>query len=233
MEGGRVSDERPVEASAVADRYRELADEVRALGGDRVRIVAVTKTFPPEAIAAVVAAGCERIGENYARELIDKWERFASAHRAGPVPEVHFIGGLQSNKVRSLVGIVEVWQSVDRESVVAELSRRRPGARILLQVNATGESDKGGCRPDQLDALMSAATSGGLTVEGLMTVGPTDGDPERTENAFRTVARLASDLNLPELSMGMSGDWRVAVAQGSTLIRVGSAIFGERPPRTL
>ena len=233
MEGGRVSDEARVDATAIADRYRELADEVHGLGGERVRIVAVTKTFPAEAIAAVVAAGCVRIGENYAQELIDKWEGFTRTNEPGSAPEVHFIGGLQSNKVRSLAGIVDVWQSVDRESVVAELSRRRPGARILLQVNATGETGKGGCRPEQIEGLMSAAVSGGLTVEGLMTVGPTDGDPERTRNAFRSVARIAADLDLPEISMGMSGDWRMAVAEGSTLIRVGSAIFGERPPRTL
>jgi uncharacterized pyridoxal phosphate-containing UPF0001 family protein len=80
---------------------------------------------------------------------------------------------------------------------------------------------------------MSMATSGGLIVEGLMTVGPTDADPDRTRTAFRSVARMAAGLGVPELSMGMSGDWRVAVDEGSTLIRVGSAIFGERPPRTV
>ncbi|MEY3617464.1 MAG: hypothetical protein RL726_162 [Actinomycetota bacterium] len=228
-----MSEKIRVDATAIADRYRELADEVRALGGERVRIVAVTKTFPAEAIAAVVAAGCTRIGENYAQELIDKWVGFTRVNEFGSVPEVHFIGGLQSNKVRSLASIVDVWQSVDRESVMTELSRRRPGARILLQVNATGEVGKGGCQPEHIEGLLSAAASGGLTVEGLMTVGPTDGDPERTRDAFRTVARLAVDLGLPEISMGMSGDWRMAVEEGSTLIRVGSAIFGKRPPRTL
>ena len=228
-----MSDETRVDVSAITARYRELADEVGALGGERVRIVAVTKTFPAEALAAVTAAGCGRIGENYAQELIEKWDRLASIDGAGLTPEVHFIGSLQSNKVRSLADIVDVWQSVDRESVVSELCRRRPGARILLQVNATDEPDKGGCRPEGLEELMSMATSGGLIVEGLMTVGPTDADPDRTRTAFRSVARMAAGLGVPELSMGMSGDWRVAVDEGSTLIRVGSAIFGERPPRTV
>lgn len=220
-----------IDASAIAARYRTLVDEVRAVGGERVRIVAVTKTFPPEAIAAVAAAGCACIGENYAQELVDKWGRFMAEVRDGSVPEVHFIGGLQSNKVRSLAPIVDVWQSVDRESVMAEISRRRPSARILVQVNATGEPDKAGCDPADVESLVLAATTGGLVVEGLMTVGPTDGDPERTRSAFRAVASMAARLGLTELSMGMSGDWRLAVEEGSTLIRVGSAIFGQRPPR--
>jgi len=221
------------DASAIAVRYRGLADEVRARGGERVRIVAVTKTFPPEAIAAVANAGCACIGENYAQELVDKWDRFRANVHEGPLPEVHFIGGLQSNKVRLLAPIVDLWQSVDRESVVTELARRCPGARILVQVNAVGEADKGGCDPADTESLVLAATRGGLVVDGLMTVGPTDGDPQRTRSAFRLVASMTSNLGLSEVSMGMSGDWRLAVDEGSTLIRVGSAIFGERPPRTL
>jgi len=222
-----------IDASAIAARYRTLVDEVRAVGGERVRIVAVTKTFPPEAIAAVAAVGCACIGENYAQELVDKWGRFMAEFRDGSVPEVHFIGGLQSNKVRSLAPIVDVWQSVDRESVMAEISRRRPSARILVQVNATGEPDKAGCDPADVESLVGLATQGGLVVEGLMTVGPTDGDPARTRSAFRSVAAMVTALGLSEISMGMSGDWRLAVEEGSTLIRVGSAIFGERPPRTV
>jgi len=222
-----------VDASAIAVRYRTLVDEVRALGGERVRIVAVTKTFPPEAIAAVAGAGCPCIGENYAQELVDKWGRFTARVAVGPVPEVHFIGGLQSNKVRSLAPIVDVWQSVDRESVIAELARRSPGGRIMVQVNATGEPDKAGCGPADVESLVGLATQGGLVVEGLMTVGPTDGDPARTRSAFRSVAAMVTALGLSEISMGMSGDWRLAVEEGSTLIRVGSAIFGERPPRTV
>lgn len=217
---------------AIAGRFAVLSDEVRALGGDRVRVVAVTKTFAPEAVAAVVAAGCARIGENYAQELVEKWNRFVTEHPTVARPEVHFIGGLQSNKVRMLAPIVDVWQSVDRESVVHELARRCPGARILLQVNATAETDKAGCAPERVEDLLAAAVAGGLSVEGLMTVGPTDGDRDRTRTAFRWVADMAAALGLAEVSMGMSGDWRMAVEEGSTLIRVGSSIFGERPPRT-
>lgn len=227
-----MSDATDIDPVAIGDRYRAVADEARVLGGDRVHVVAVTKSFPATAIAAVVAAGCSRIGENYARELIDKWERFVPVADGAPLPEVHFIGGLQTNKVRSLASIVDVWQSVDRTSAIAELSRRRPGARVFLQVNATSEADKSGCDPRDVESLAQAATTGGLVVEGLMTLGPTDGDPGRTRAAFRTVARMATSLGLAEVSMGMSGDWRVAVEEGSTLIRVGSAIFGERPPRT-
>lgn len=222
----RVGD---IDPSLIADRFGALSDEVRSLAGERVRIVAVTKTFPAEAIAAVCAAGCGRIGENYAQELMDKWARFAAGGTTAP--EVHFIGGLQSNKVRTMASVVDVWQTVDRESVVAELSRRRPGARIMVQVNATEEHGKGGCRVDDAERLVDTARAGGLVVEGLMTIGPTNGDPDLARRAFRAVARLAHGMGLAELSMGMSGDWRLAVDEGSTLIRVGSAIFGDRPPR--
>lgn len=120
-------------------------------------------------------------------------------------------------------------ETVDRDSIVDELSRRRPGARILVQVNATGESDKGGCAPDALDALVARARAAGLDVRGLMVVGPTSGDLVATRDAFAAVRAAAARLGLSELSMGMSGDLDAAVAEGTTSVRVGTALFGERP----
>ena len=215
-----------VDAASIAARYHTLSDEVHRLGGDRVRIVAVTKSFPVEAALAVRAAGCVAVGENYAQEVVAKYSVLAESER----PEIHFIGQLQSNKIRLLAPLVSVFQTVDRTSLTAELARRRPGASVMIQINLTGESDKGGCAPEKVEGLLAEARGAGLGVVGLMTVGPTHGDPEITRRVFRDTATMAARLALPEVSMGMSGDWRIAVEEGATLIRVGSVIFGDRPP---
>lgn len=216
--------------AAIADRYHHLKERLNRLAGDRVRIVAVTKTFPIDAVRAVHAAGCERIGENYAQEVTAKFSDWTASD--GDRPEIHFIGGLQTNKVRSLVGMVDLWQTVDRESLLDEIARRAPKARVLIQVNATNEATKSGCRLADVEGLVGRAIERGLRVEGLMTVGPTQPDASLTRRAFRTVAQMARQLDVTEVSMGMSGDWELAVEEGSTLIRVGSAIFGDRPPPT-
>lgn len=195
-----------------------------------VVLVAVTKTFPVESWAAVVRAGGTDVAENYADELIDKSKAFASSYPDLPRPRVHFIGRLQSNKIRRLVGHVDLWQSVDRESLVDEIARRDPGAHVLVQVDATGEVGKGGCPPDEVPALVARATDKGLVVDGLMVIGPTDGDPDRTRHAFDRTVRLADEVGLAVRSMGMSGDRDLALERGSTMVRVGSAIFGDRPP---
>lgn len=231
MSGGAVD---PVE---VARRVAEVRDRIASAGGattgpSAVRLVAVTKTFGPDAIRAAVEAGCDAVGENYAQELLTKW----TALTAGGVepfrlPEVHFIGRLQSNKVRSLVGVVNVWQTVDRVSVVSELGRRAAGARVLVQVNATGESDKGGVPIEDARDLVAAATDAGLVVEGLMTVGPTDGGPEDARRPFALTRALCDDLGLAVCSMGMTHDLEVAVQEGATMVRIGTALFGSRPSR--
>lgn len=216
------------EWSKAGERYLRLVDRVHELAGDRVDVVAVSKTFPVEAVMAVREVGGTRFGENYAKEAIDKVEDLRRRGIDGC--EWHFIGALQSNKVRSLAAVVDVWQTVDRASIVDEIARRHPGARVLLQVNSTGESTKNGCAPADVESLAVSATERGLLVEGLMTMGPTEPDREITRRAFAETARLARALGLSTLSMGMSGDWEIAVSEGSTLIRVGSAIFGDRPP---
>jgi uncharacterized pyridoxal phosphate-containing UPF0001 family protein len=186
----------------------------------------VTKGFGSDAVLAAGAAGCSAIGENYAQELLDK---AAAARRAGVA--IHFIGRLQSNKVRALTGLVAVWETVDRRRLVDELARRAPGATVLVQVDTTGEPGKGGCSPDQVPELVEAAAAAGLAVDGLMTVGPTTGGPEAARPGFRLTRRLVDELGLRTCSMGMSGDLDVAVAEGSTRVRVGTALFGHRPPR--
>lgn len=213
----------------VRDRVIELRatiDAVERAWTHHVAVVGVTKGFASDAIDAAVAAGCDAIGENYAQELIDKR---ATVERLRP--EVQFIGQLQRNKVRQLAGLVDVWCSLDRASVIDEVAKRATGARVMVQVDTTDDPAKGGCSVDDVAALVDRATERGLRVEGLLTVGPTDGDSESARSGFRAVRALVDHLGLTECSMGMSGDIEVAVAEGSTQVRVGTALFGRRPPR--
>lgn len=213
----------------VAERVERIRDRIALAGGSNAEIVAVTKGFGPEAIVAAVAAGIHRIGENYAQELVPKVE---AVRAAGTALECHFIGHLQTNKVRSLARVVDVWQTVDRLSAAQEIARRvGPGARIFVEVNSTGEQAKAGCVPQEVASLVGHARELGLTIEGLMTMGPTDEDPTRTREAFRSTRTLTDALGLVHCSMGMSGDLEIAVQEGATLVRIGRALFGERPPR--
>jgi pyridoxal phosphate enzyme (YggS family) len=215
----------PVDAATVAANVAAIERRIVAAGGGTdVLVLAVTKGFGPDAVAAAAAAGCRAIGENYAQELLAKREAIADAGVA-----VHFIGQLQTNKVRQVADLVTRWESVDRVRLVDELARRAPGARVLVQVDATGEAGKGGCPVDDVPDLLARARAAGLVVEGLMTVGPTSGDPDETRRVFRTVARLADHLELPVRSMGMTADLEIAVEEGSTEVRVGTALFGARP----
>lgn len=216
---------RPISAEvAVATALERVRDRIVDAGGDpsAVRVVAVTKGFGPEAVAAAVAAGLRDLGESYADELV------AKAAASGPAGRWHFVGRLQSNKVKAVASLVDLWQSVDRPSVIGQLGQRAPGARVLVQVNASGEPTKGGCRPADAPALVATAGDAGLDVRGLMAVGASAG-PEAARPGFRLLRRLADRLDLPERSMGMSGDLEVAVQEGSTMVRVGQALFGPRP----
>lgn len=217
-----------IDPAAVAIRVADIRARIRAsASGREVRLVAVTKGFGPDAVAAVAAAGVGDIGENYAQELLAKLDGLTLP--AGVArPRIHFIGRLQSNKVRSLAGAVDCWQSIDRPSLLAPLARALPGAPVLIQVNVSDEPDKGGCAPDAVDALVDAARAAGLEVVGLMAVGRT-GPPEQARPGLRLLRTLVDRLGLPECSMGMSGDLEVAIEEGSTMVRVGSALFGDRP----
>ncbi len=214
-------------ADEVRRRLAALETRLAAQSRNVVSIVAVTKAFPPELLRVAADAGCAAIGENYAQELLAKVPTLDGLVTR---PEVHFIGRLQSNKVRSLVGVVDVWDSLDRPSVVDEVAKRAPGARVLLQVNATGEPGKGGCPIDDVASLVERATGAGLRVDGLMTVGPTEGGPQAARPGFAAVRRLVDELGLRECSMGMTADLDVALEEGTTQIRVGSLLFGDRPP---
>ena len=215
------------DAAGVGVALGLVRQRIRAAGGDdAVSILAVTKGFGPEAIEAAVAAGCTSIGENYAQELLSK--RDVLDPGAGLV-DVHFIGQLQTNKVRLLAELVDVYETVDRVRLASEIAKRAPNARVLIQVDTTGEPGKGGCPVDELDPLADAVQQLGLDLQGLMTVGPTTGGPELARTGFREVRRAVDRLGLQVCSMGMTADLEVAVQEGSTQIRVGTALFGKRP----
>ncbi len=213
----------------LAGRAEDVWQRIEAAGGSRdtVTLVAVTKTFPIDYVATAVAAGLVDVGENYAQDLAAKADEAAAA---GIEPRWHFIGGLQRNKVKLLAGRVALWQTVDRQALADEIAKRDPGARVLIQVNTTGEPQKSGCEPNEAAALVEHGRAKGLTVAGLMTVGPTGGDDPRP--SFDLLRDLAPRCEVDELSMGMSGDYELAVAAGSTMVRIGSALFGPRTPRS-
>ncbi len=214
-----------------------IADACRRAGRDpqAVRLVAVSKTKPATDIEAAAAAGQRLFGESYVQEFVAKVEEVRRD------VEWHFIGALQSNKVKYLRGKVALVHSVDRLSLAEEISRQwqklgRP-ADILLQVNLGGEETKSGADAADLLKLARQVTAlPGLQVRGLMTLPPWAEDPEAVRPHFRRLRQLAEELavlGLPnlemrELSMGMSHDFEVAIEEGATLVRVGTAIFGER-----
>jgi PLP dependent protein len=194
-----------------------------------VTLVAVSKTRGPEAIREAYAAGQRDFGENYAQE----WR--AKAEALADLPELrwHFIGGLQTNKVKYLAGKVAYVHTVDRLELARELSRRfgqhGATARVFLEVNVGGEASKEGVAPDEVPELARAvAALPAIEVVGLMCVPPPEDDPRPH---FRRLRALRDGLGLRELSMGMSADWRIAVEEGSTFVRIGTAIFGARAPK--
>ena len=214
-------------AEQIGPRLDELWERVAAAGGDpaTVTLVAVTKGFGPEVAVVAADAGLCDLGENYAQELTAKAPILAERT---PTVRWHAIGRLQRNKVRQIAPFVHLWQSVDRPELATEVARRAPGASILIQVNVTDEPAKGGCDPTGVDELVGHARHAGLEVLGLMTVGRT-GEAAEARPGFKQLSVLADRHDLAVRSMGMSGDLEVAVSEGSTMIRVGSALFGPRP----
>jgi uncharacterized pyridoxal phosphate-containing UPF0001 family protein len=206
----------------VVTRLAAVRARIVRAGGDpgRVRVLAVTKGFGSEAVLAARAAGLSDIGENYATELTAKAPGPPGTHW-------HFLGAVQRNKVGALAPLVEVWQGLARLAEGERIARFAPGARVLIQIDYTGLPGRNGCTPGDVPTLVDALRRIDLDVQGLMTVAP----PERAAAAaaFDSLTRLADALDLPERSMGMTGDLEVAVAAGSTMVRVGRALFGERP----
>lgn len=220
-----VDERRAAELAANLEEVRaRVATAARAAGRDpaAVRLIGASKTVPAEELAVVVGLGLTDLGENRAQELVAKAPVLAALDAS---PTWHFVGQLQRNKVPALVPLVTCWQSVDRLALGEAIAKRAPGARVLVEVNLGEEPQKGGALPADAPALVEALSERGLDVAGLMTVAPLEGDPGRW---FDALASLAGRLGLAELSMGMSGDFEVAIAHGATMVRVGTALFGAR-----
>jgi uncharacterized pyridoxal phosphate-containing UPF0001 family protein len=211
----------------VASRVDEVWRRVRATGRDpaTVRLVAVTKGFDVAAVSAALAAGVTDIGENYAGELVSKAALLAGG---APVPRWHFLGAVQRRRVRDLAPVVECWQTLARLVEGEAIAARAPGARVLVEVDTSGLAGRNGCTPEAVPELVHSLGAIDLDVGGLMVVAP-PGPIEVARAAFRTTARLAADLGLGELSMGMTQDLEVALEEGATMVRVGRALFGPRP----
>lgn len=223
----------------VAERVAALRRRIEDAGRDiaTVCIVAVTKGFDASAVDAARAAGLYDIGENYAEELLGKAGATADAAGAGPERAAdaaktrwHYLGAVQRRRVRALAPVVSCWQSVCRVSEGEKIAAHAPGAAVFVEVDTTAIARRNGCPPSEAAALVASLREGGLDVRGLMTVAP-PGPPEESRPAFRLTAQLGRDLGLSELSMGMTDDLEVALSEGSTMVRVGRALFGERPVR--
>ncbi len=220
-------------------RVREIRARIgqhQARGGwtHPVRIVAVTKSHGPEAVRAAAAAGLEDIGENRVQEALGKQDVLHDV-----AVRWHLIGPLQRNKVRHVVGRFALIQSVDRVELVTELGKRLgDGARqpVLVEVNCSGEPQKAGVEPAALPRLLEAIRSQpALEAQGLMTLAELTDDEARQRRAFALLREQRDRMTkeghlLPELSMGMSGDYGVAVEEGATMVRLGTLLFGGRAP---
>jgi pyridoxal phosphate enzyme (YggS family) len=201
----------PISAETVRANYERIREEV----GPDVTIVVATKYVSPEEMELLAEAGVEVVGENRLQDLEAKHERFGDRFRW------HFIGHLQSRKARDVSTLCELVHSLDSLSAAKRLA-----APSLVEVNLSGEETKSGVPQDELGAFLDDARALGVEVRGLMTMPPLAEDPEESRPYFRTLRELAAEHALAELSMGTSQDYRVAVEEGATLVRVGSVLFG-------
>jgi pyridoxal phosphate enzyme (YggS family) len=223
---------------SLIQRYRSLQRDIAAIAASQGRretaaIIAVSKTFPPQTIQEAIDAGINLFGENKVQEAKKKIPELKGAF------SFHMIGHLQSNKARDAVRLFDLIHSIDRSGTLASVNEeaKKIGKRqdILLQVNITGEETKSGADPRQTLALAGeCGQCDNVSLRGLMAMAPFTDDEDLIRRVFRGARLLLQEinetlgLNLTELSMGMSSDYRIAVEEGATLVRIGSAIFGER-----
>lgn len=218
--------------AAGAARVRERIERACERAGRdpaSVTLVAVSKGHPAEAIRAGYEAGLQHFGENRIQEAVPRIEESVAS---GVEAAWHLVGHLQSNKAKAAAGAFDVIHSIDSARLLARLDAAAPAPReVLLQVNIAAEPQKQGVAPDDLGELVEAAREArNLRLRGLMTIAPIASDPEDVRPVFRALRELAERYEMPELSMGMTDDFEVAIEEGATLVRVGRAIFGERTP---
>ena len=207
----------------IKGRLEEINEIIDAKAQNPVTLIGVTKGFTHEEVNIASELGIKNFGENYAQELLTK----------NPLvdPEIswHYIGQLQSNKIRKISHLVDVWHSVTSLKLAREIHKRNDQAQILLQVSLMGPSNSKGFEVEQLPQLISELRDMNIDISGLMTMG-VPGDMVATRVVFKELRKLADTFELPECSMGMSDDFEIALESGASMIRVGSAIFGNRRP---
>ena len=221
--------------TALLARIQSAAAAAGRAGGG-IRLVAVSKTFPSEAIRQAIAAGVSDIGENYIQEARDKFEALQ-----GTAVKWHFIGRLQTNKAKQAVRMFDLIHTLDSYKLALELDRYARRLHkiqpVLIQVNVAGEATKAGVAPEEaLSLVRKAAALENIAVKGLMTMPPYFNAPEKVRPFFAALRQLRdrirheeiANIGMEELSMGMTGDFEAAVAEGATLVRIGTAVFGER-----
>jgi uncharacterized pyridoxal phosphate-containing UPF0001 family protein len=192
-------------------------EEARGVAGENVEILVATKYVPLEEMGKLAEAGVRLVGENRQQDLAAKHERWGEAF------EWDFIGNLQSRKVKQILPLCRLIHSVATDSVLAQLEKHaEPDTEILVEVNVSGEEGKGGVEPGELAGFIERAP---VQVVGLMTMPPFSPDPEHSRPYFARLAELAAANGLSRLSMGTSQDWRVALEEGATIIRLGHALF--------
>lgn len=230
--------------ATIADNLQAVRDQIaraaRAMGRDaeKITLLAVSKTHPAQRVLAAVDAGQRAFGENYVQEAVRKMDAIAEARGPQIALEWHLIGPLQSNKTRAVAERFDWVQTIDREKIAARLSEQRAATRaplnVLVQVNVSGEASKSGVAPESALALAQAvARLPRLRLRGLMTIPEPTDDVALQRSRFRRLRELlevarAGGLALDTLSMGMSDDMEAAIAEGATMVRIGTAIFGAR-----
>jgi PLP dependent protein len=198
-------------------RIRTNLEEIRADAGPEVEILAATKYVRTEDMGALAEAGIELVGENRLQDLEEKQERWPESFTWD------FIGNLQSRKVKHILPLVRLIHSVASDSALRQLGKHAaPDTEVLIEVNLSGEEGKGGIDPSELEAFIERCP---VRVSGLMMMPPFTDDPENSRPYFARLAELAGERGLPRLSMGTSQDWRVAVEEGATIIRLGSVLW--------
>jgi hypothetical protein len=227
---------RTISAADIAENLRRVRERIDAAcrragrSPDEVTVVGISKGFPISAVVAAYEAGLSDVGENRVQEAAAK---IPAAAAQGARPRWHLVGHLQTNKVKTALGLFDIIHSVDSLRLAEMISREAgAGARapVLLEVNVAGEESKFGLAPDEVaSALARARALPNVDVQGLMTVAPLAADAEEVRPVFRRLRELGKSLGLRHLSMGMSDDFEVAVEEGATLVRIGRAIFGPRP----
>ncbi len=226
---------KPVSMSEIRERLESVRDRIRCActkagrSPDSVRLIAVTKNHPASTLQELINLGVRDLGENRVQEIEQKVPLLDGDFT------MHMIGHLQTNKVQKVLPLVGWVQSVDREKLVQRIEALHSGPKlkVLLEVNTSGELSKSGCAPEECEALCERVKSSpALDLRGLMTIGPLYGDEKSVRGAFSQLRSLSvkccSCLEKPELSMGMSGDFEWAIEEGSTMVRIGTLLVGER-----